>query len=457
MLTCVTKLSDKDTHRQAVAELNSIIPTLTTDTFSLFINSLSSTSTADRSVARSAALSLLAGLSAAHGPSLSPHFPKLIAAVLRRLRDRDAAVRSTAATTTAAFAANIKNLPFSSFLRPLSESLATEQESSAQFAAALCLAGAVDASPVPEIYQIVKMLPKWMKLLRCDGFKAKSGLIVLIRSSIRVCEIGDCNLLRDLVDCLTEFLKSEDWAARKAAAEALMEVATVERESLSELKASCLKTFESRKFDKVKGVREAMTQMVEAWEEIPDVFDDVSPPPQSQASSKENANDGCYPSRSKISSAIDSNTPQIRRKHVPHRRSSPSDTALKTTARNRGAHFMDKRSSTVIFRNLESKKPSGINVEATDRHGSSVTPVIENNSMRDDEGLLQRADDKALKPEPKRTLFNQNHGSRIAPHPKDGSESSVVISNASVDTCRHHKDCEDLPLIRKQLDRKSVV
>ncbi|KAJ8449151.1 hypothetical protein Cgig2_004206 [Carnegiea gigantea] len=161
VLTYVTKLSDRDTHRQAVVELESIIPTLTGDAFSLFINSLSSTSTADRSAVRTAALRLLASLSAAHGRHLSPHLPKLIAAVVRRLRDPDSAVRSTAAAATAAFAANITNSPFSAILRPLADSLATEQDIAAQSAAAMCLSAAVDASPAPEIYQIVKLLPKF--------------------------------------------------------------------------------------------------------------------------------------------------------------------------------------------------------------------------------------------------------------------------------------------------------
>ncbi|KAK9733222.1 hypothetical protein RND81_04G052200 [Saponaria officinalis] len=111
-------------------------------------------------------------------------------------------------------------------------------------------------------------------------------------------------MLRDLVNCVVEFLKSEDWASRKAAAEVLTEIAVVKSEFLSEMKCNCLKLFESRKFDKVKGVREAMVQMVDAWKEIPDVFDDRSPPPQSHASSKENAGDGRHPARSKISSVV---------------------------------------------------------------------------------------------------------------------------------------------------------
>lgn len=454
VLTCMTKLSDRDTHTQAVSELESIMPTLSADTFSLFINSLSSTSTADRSAARSASLRMLAALSSTHGAALSGHLPKLISAVIRRLRDPDSAVRSVAASATASFAANITNSPsaFSSILRPLADSLSTEQDISAQSAAALCLSSAFDASPDPDTYQIVKLLPKWMKLLKCDGFKAKSSLLLLIRSAVRVCEIGNCNLLRDLVNCLAEFLKSEDWAARKAAAEALTDIAVVERDSLSEVKAACLKTFESRKFDKVKAVRETMTQMVEAWKEIPDVFDDGSPPPQSQASSKENASDGRYPARSKISSAVDSNTPETRRKHVPFRRSSPSDSALKTTAANRGTlDFIKKKSTPPVTRKVDSRRPSGRNVEATDLYGSSVTPAYENNPVGDDEGVLRRADIRPSKPETKRGLFSKNPGSRVVPYPEEHSGATVVVSNTSADTCRHHKDCEDLSLIRTQL------
>ncbi|MGV7462492.1 hypothetical protein PJI20_29640, partial [Mycobacterium kansasii] len=68
--------------------------------------------------------------------------------------------------------------------------------------------------------------------------------------------------------------------------EALAKLAVVERNELPEYKASCLKTFETKRFDKVKVVRETMNQMVEAWREIPDVSDEVSLPGESQSSSK---------------------------------------------------------------------------------------------------------------------------------------------------------------------------
>ena len=59
------------------------------------------------------------------------------------------------------------------------------------------------------------------------------------------------NVVKDLVPCAVKFLSSEDWAARKAAAEVLVKLAVMERDMLSEFKSSCLKTFEARRFDKV--------------------------------------------------------------------------------------------------------------------------------------------------------------------------------------------------------------
>ncbi|XP_057519780.1 TORTIFOLIA1-like protein 3 [Amaranthus tricolor] len=451
ILTCTTKLSDRDTLSQAVSELESIIPTLTSDTFSIYINSLSSTSSADRTSARVASLKLLASLSSFHGVSLSSHIPKLISAVVRRLRDPDSAVRSTAALLTASYACHV-NHSLSSIFRPLSDSLSSEQELSAQSAAASCLSSAIEASPSPDVSLILKVLPKWMKLLKCDGFKAKAGLIVLVKSAIRVCEIGNCNLLRDLVCCLVEFLKWDDWSARKAAAEALKEIAVAEKDDLSELKCSCLKIIESRKFDKVKAVREVMNKLLEVWKEIPDEFGEGSPPPQSNDSSRENASDGRFPARSRVSSAVDSNTSQISQKRVMFRRSSPSDSALKTTARNRGAHEVTgKRSTLLALSKLNAKKSLDSNADATDLQGSSVTPGYAENSAGDVKDVIRRADVRPSKQETKRGLFSKNPGSRVVPYPGDGSEVVASISDTSANVCRHHKDIDDISLIRKQL------
>ena len=165
----------------------------------------------------------------------------------------------------------------------------------------------------------------------------------------------------------------------------------------------------------------------------------------------ENASDGRYPARSRICSVVDSNTPQTRQKHVPLRRSSPSDSALKTTAANRRApDVIAKKSSSLSFRKLDYEKHPSNNVDATDFHHSSVTPLHEDSLVEDDEGILQRADVRTSKTEMRRGLFSKHPG-RVVPYSGDGYEAAVVVSNASTNTCGHRKDCEDLSLIRKQL------
>ena len=67
---------------------------------------------------------------------------------------------------------------------------------------------------------------------------------ITTQSVIEVGGVSGEGSLRNLVPCLVSFLRSEDWAARKATAEALGKLGVVERDLL------CLKTFENRRFDK---------------------------------------------------------------------------------------------------------------------------------------------------------------------------------------------------------------
>lgn len=132
----------------------------------------------------------------------------------------------------------------------------TEQDYNAQTGAALCVAAAIDSAPDPDVVYLRKvLLPKAEKLLRSNnGFKAKAAGLAVVGSVVGVGAVSGRETVGKLVGCLVGFLGSEDWAARKAAAEALVKLAAVELdegESLAELKAACLKTFEARRFDKV--------------------------------------------------------------------------------------------------------------------------------------------------------------------------------------------------------------
>ena len=122
----------------------------------------------------------------------------------------------------------------------------------AQIGAALCLASAIDAAPDPDPARLARMLPRFEKLLKCESFKAKSALLALIGSVVSTGAASFGGVVKNLVPCLVEFLSSEDWAARKAAAEALLSLAVVQGDSLPEYKANCLKVFETRRYDKVQ-------------------------------------------------------------------------------------------------------------------------------------------------------------------------------------------------------------
>ncbi|CAH2043819.1 unnamed protein product [Thlaspi arvense] len=349
MSVLLTKLGDRDTFTMAARELDLMARQIDPSSGNLqsFISVILSADTGDKPAVRKHCIHLLAVLSVSLPPnSLSPFLSKILARITRRLRDPDSSIRSTCVAAVSAISSRTAKPPFASaFMKPLADTLFTEQEVNAQIGAALCLAAAIDAAEDPDPTRLGQaLLPRLEKLVKCNAFKAKSAGVVVIGSVIGAGGVSSGGL-KGLVDCLVSFLGSEDWAARKAAAEALGKLATVERNDLGEFKTKSLKIFENRKYDKVKAVREVMNQMMEAWKQVPDLSEEVSPP-RSNASSKGNlfpppfrslaklgnfflfgmgaddASDGRYPSRSRS------------RTHLLNR-STPPGSSIAATARRR--------------------------------------------------------------------------------------------------------------------------
>lgn len=251
VFTCLTKLSDRDTQAIATTELESIARTLTQDLLSSFLSCIHKTDSSDKSPVRKQCVRLLTVLSEAHGDALSPFLSKMLSNLIRRLRDSDSAVRSACINAVSSMSSHITKPPFSSIVKPLAETLFTEQDHNAQIGAALCLASAIDAAPDPDPALLRRLLPRIEKLLKCDSCKAKPAVLTLIGSIVEAGGASSSNVVKNLVPCVLEFLSSEDWAARKGAAEVLVKLALVERDMLSEFKSSYLKKFEARRFDKV--------------------------------------------------------------------------------------------------------------------------------------------------------------------------------------------------------------
>ncbi|KAF7135336.1 hypothetical protein RHSIM_Rhsim08G0164300 [Rhododendron simsii] len=472
VLTCLHKLSDRDTHSAAAAELEAIAKTLPPSAIPPFLSSISATDPSDKSPVRKQCVRLISLLSASHGNALSPHLSKLLAAVLRRLRDADSAVRLACVAAVSSISSHVTKPPFTSIVKPLVDALVTEQDYNAQTGAALCVAAAIDSAPDPDVVYLRKvLLPKAEKLLRSNnGFKAKAAGLAVVGSMVGVGAVSGRETVGKLVGCLVGFLGSEDWAARKAAAEALVKLAAVavevdEGESLAELKATCLKTFEARRFDKVKVVRETMNQLVEAWKGIADVEGEASPPLPSEPQSfpKDYATDGQHLPGSKTSRTFTSGPPQERKKSIPGNRSALPDGPVSTTARKRSSlDTSDKKSGQAMFRKLDRKKPTDWKVEICANHSPSMTVVCEDDPRgRYEKGEKLRS--QVMISETRRALFDRNAddkmfkfggakaGSQVVPCEGDNSASTVGVSEITENVCKNQKESEDLSLVRKQL------
>ncbi|PWZ28770.1 hypothetical protein Zm00014a_032953 [Zea mays] len=239
---------------------------------------------------------------------VAPLVPRILVAALRRVPDQDSSVRAalvdTARTAVAASAST------SVVLRPLTDALLHEQDQCAQLAAALATATAVEASAVTVdlASYLHRLQPRLLKLLRSNAFKAKPALITLIGA----CAAMGANAeVTASISCLRDAIASDDWAARKAAAEALAALALEHTDLLTTYKSSCATFFEARRFDKVKVVQESMNQMIEAGKEIPGAEEDECSsalPPASQSQRRSSltgsASDGRYPAASLGSNSV---------------------------------------------------------------------------------------------------------------------------------------------------------
>ncbi|GER32293.1 ARM repeat superfamily protein [Striga asiatica] len=276
--TCLSKLSDRDTLPMAANELESIAKTLQNDTFAPFLSCLHTTASSEKSPVRRQCVRLLSVLSEAHGDALSPHLSRMVSAVLRRLRDPDSAVRAACVGAVASIATHVRSPPFSVILKPLVDALFHEQDVNAQIGASLCLSAVVEAAPDPDAAELRRILPRVLKLVRSDCSKAKPALLLFIGSVVSGGCVRNRSLLSSVVSTAVEFLSCEDWATRKAAAEVLEKVALRETKLAADFKGPCVDALESRRFDKVKHVRDKMNRALEVWKDLAGLPDNVTSP-----------------------------------------------------------------------------------------------------------------------------------------------------------------------------------
>lgn len=451
VVTCLNRLSDRDTLPQASNELESIAKSLSNDGFAPFLTCLSATDASDKSPVRRQCVRILGVLSQAHGDALSPHLSKMLSSLLRRLRDPDTSVRSACVDAVSSIASHITRPPFSLISKPLIDCISHEQDYNAQIGASLCFAAAIEAAPEPDPAELKKLLPKLLKLVKNDCFKAKSALLSLIGNIAKVGGASSKNVVNSLVSTMVEFLSSEDWSARKAAAEALGMLAVAERDFLSDFKSTCLAALESRRFDKVKVVRETMNRAMDLWKEVPGVPDEVSDEAESKSSVKDfHSDDVGY-----VTPYVKKAAPKIRSpmSNTSSATSNQKKTPLKSdfgkskAARSCQGDF--KRSSDC---RIEVSVPENRISKATSEEQMSQNLGV--SDSEDSESCLNRNFEAKCFPfnrnsDERRRVGGSKFGARVVPLYGNADSDSTAVS--ATDLVGSEKEFENLSLIQKQL------
>ncbi|XP_057732476.1 microtubule-associated protein TORTIFOLIA1-like [Arachis stenosperma] len=291
ILTSISKLSDRDTHQIAIEDLEKTILTLSPESIPMILNSLYDAASADpKPAVKKDSLRLLTFVCASHPDAAVPHLTKILAAVVRRLKDADSGIREACREAVGALAAQYLRggsngngngggdngagvgSVVALFVRPLFEAMG-EQNKGVQAGAAACLAKMVESAAgggggggvlVPAFQ---KICPRICKLLGSPNFLAKAAILPVVSSLSQVGAITPQSLehlLPSIHDCLT----STDWATRKAAADALSSLALHSRGLVADGAASTVAVLEDCRFDKIKPVRDSMTEALQLWKNI---------------------------------------------------------------------------------------------------------------------------------------------------------------------------------------------
>ncbi|XP_019425394.1 PREDICTED: microtubule-associated protein TORTIFOLIA1-like [Lupinus angustifolius] len=386
ILTSLSKLSDRDTHQIAVEDLEKTIISLSSDAIPMILNCLYEASADPKPSVKKESIRLLTLVCSSHAHSATTHLTKIIAHVIRRLKDSDSAVRDTCRDAIGALAAQYlkgdvggggggDNGGIGSvvalFVKPLFEAMG-EQNKTVQAGAAVCMAKMVESAADTPVSAFHKMCPRICKLLNNPNFMAKAAMLPVVASLSQVGAIAPQSLehlLPSIHDCLT----STDWATRKAAAEALSSLALHSSSLITDRTASTLTVLESCRFDKIKPVRDSMNEALQLWKKIAGKGD--GSPDDSKTSSR----DGENPEPAPLSETSDPNKVNVgERKSDPSIKDSPTASSnMDSTANAKAAGISEK--AVVILK----KKPPVLTdrelnpefFQKLERRGSDDMPV----------------------------------------------------------------------------------
>ncbi|WJX31776.1 hypothetical protein P8452_20171 [Trifolium repens] len=394
ILTSLSKLSDRDTHQIAVEDLEKTIQSLSSDAIPMILNCLYDAVSDPKPSIKNESLRLLSFVCSSHQHSAAPHLPKIISHIIKRLKDTDSASRDACRDSIGAISViylRTENNGSSGsngslvglFVKPLFEAMG-EQNKAVQAGAAVCMSKMVEATAavnesggdvavaaVP-VGAFQKMCPRICKFINNPNFLAKAAILPVVSALSQAGAIAPQSLdhlLPSIHDCLS----SNDWATRKAAAETLSSLALHSSSLITDKTAPTVALLESCWCDKIKPVRESMTEALQLWKKIAGKGDGSS------HDSKPLSSDGGNPE-----SAVLSESSDLKKANSDERKTDPSVKDLLTSSSNTDSNSKAKAASNsekavVILK----KKPPVLNdkvlnpefFQNLEKRGSDDLPV----------------------------------------------------------------------------------
>uniref|UniRef100_A0A804NJ40 TORTIFOLIA1/SINE1-2 N-terminal domain-containing protein n=1 Tax=Zea mays TaxID=4577 RepID=A0A804NJ40_MAIZE len=247
------------------------------------------------------------------------------------------------------------------------------------------MAAAVEASAVTVdlASYLHRLQPRLLKLLRSNAFKAKPAHITLIGACATM---GADVEVTASISCLRDAIASDDWATRKAAAEALAALALEHTDLLTTYKSSCVTFFKARRFDKVKSQRRSSL----TW----------------------SASDGRYPAASLGSNSVPSAT---RKSILSVSRSSSPDVSTSVTKTNSPSSIRNKKLSPPSYHKVRQANNCDYKVNIVVSPDATPIKVVTEEKLLKGRGVRDRL-------ESRRTLFkgSEDRSAKLAAH-KAGS------------------------------------
>ncbi|KAH9602922.1 hypothetical protein KSS87_017161 [Heliosperma pusillum] len=273
VVVALNKIADRDTYRIGVHELEKTAESLTPDGIIPFLSCLLDSDSEQKSAVRKECIRMMGVLSKIHGVVMGPHLGKMVTSIVKRLKDQDSVVRETCVETMGVLALEFGNSQvggddvFVLLVKPLFEALG-EQNKHIQAGASMCLARVIDTMIDPPVSILQKMLARTIKLLKNPHFMAKPAILELNKSLIQAGGALSHSALFTAIRSIQDTLKDSDWTSRKAASLVLGEIGSSGGPFLAPFKESCVQALESCRFDKVKPVRDTVTQALRQWRNI---------------------------------------------------------------------------------------------------------------------------------------------------------------------------------------------